>query len=438
MLRPFKKMFFILVLSALVLPLVVVNPVLGQDKPTGEITVWAWKPVWDGITAAKLLDGFATAFPDIKVNQVVYGTGDVYQKLQVAMSAGTGAPDVVLIEDSHIGQFVDLGGLSDMTDLVKSYSDKIVPYKFEQITKDGKVYGMPWDVGPVVTYFRRDALEKAGLSTDPDDVSKLVATWDDYLNTCKTILEKANLKCLELSKANNDARLYEMMLWQQGLGYVNSDGAVTVDSADNVATLEELGKFWDAGVTADNQPWQDAWYADFASDDAPVATHVEAAWMGGNYKNWIAPKTGGKWGVALMPSMKADQVRASNDGGSTFAIPDQSQNKDAAWAFIQYMVGTDDANVALYKSSDIFPGLTTSLSNDYFNQPDDFFAKQDVGKVYVDVAKQIPSATVYGVHYQEINGFVATAIQKYATGAASAADALKEAADAIRSTTGLS
>jgi maltose-binding protein MalE len=35
-----------------------------------------------------------------------------------------------------------------------------------------------------------------------------------------------------------------------------------------------------------------------------------------------------------------------------------------------------------------------------------------------------------------MNGYVATAIQKYATGAMSAADALKEAADSIKRDTG--
>src|SRR5262249_41210646 len=139
MFQTLRKVFFFLVLSALIFGLAAQHTAQAQDKPKGEITVWAWKPVWDGITAAKLLDGFAAKYPDIKVNQVVYGTGDVYQKLQVAFSAGTGAPDVVLLEDSHIGQFVDLGGLSDMTSLVKPYTDKIVPYKFEQITKDSKV-----------------------------------------------------------------------------------------------------------------------------------------------------------------------------------------------------------------------------------------------------------------------------------------------------------
>ncbi len=431
----FRRLLSVALLTAVALTMIGHVPISAQDKPKGEITVWAWKPIWDGFDGAKLVEAFNAEFPDIKVNRVVYGTADVYKNLQIAQTAGTGAPDVALIEDSHIGQFVDLGGLTDMTDLVKPYMDKIVKYKFDQITKDNKVYGMPWDVGPVVTYYRRDVLKKAGLSTDPDEVSKLVATWDDYLKFCQTILDKAQLKCFAQSKANNNARLYEMMLWQQGLGYTNSKGEISIDSPENVATLEVLGKFWKAGVLAEEQDWTDAWYADFSSTDNPVASHVEASWMGGNYQNWIAPKTVGLWGVALMPVMKAGQVRAANDGGSTFVIPDQTKATDAAWAFIQFMVGNNENNIKLYTTA--FPGLMTSYDDKLFAEADKFYDGQVVGKIYVDVAKTIPTASVYGVHYQEINAVVATAIQKYATSAASAADALKEAADTIRTQTGM-
>jgi lactose/L-arabinose transport system substrate-binding protein len=431
--RIFRRLLSVATLSALVLTMVGQSPALAQAKPSGAITVWAWKPIWDAVTNQKLMEAFNKQYPDIKVTPITYGTGDVYQNLQIALTAGTGAPDVSLIEDSHIGQFVNLGGLTDLTDLVKPFSDKIVPYKFEQTSKDGKIYGMPWDVGPVVTYYRRDVFQKAGLATDPDGVSKLVDTWDHYLATCQIILTKTQLPCLEASKANNDARLYEMMLWQQGLGYVDNTGKVTIDSADNVATLEELGKFWTAGVTADQKPWTDGWYADFASTDKPVATEVEASWMGGNFKGWIAPKTVGVWGVAQMPAMKAGQVRSANDGGSTFVIPDQTKNKDAAWAWVNFMVGTVDSNNAFFRDQNIFPGLTASYTGDDYTAADPYFAGQVVGKAYIDAAKIIPAASVYGQHYQEINGFVATAIQKFATGASSAADALKEAADAIRS-----
>ena len=127
-------------------------------------------------------------------------------------------------------------------------------------------------------------------------------------------------------------------LWQQGLGYYDKDGKITVDSAQNVATLEELGKFWNPMVVSEEQAWTDPWYAELNSPDNSVASIVEASWMGIFLKTWIAGGTAGMWGVAEMPAFANGQVRASNDGGSTLAISSQSQNPDAAWAFIELYV----------------------------------------------------------------------------------------------------
>jgi|SRR5579859_110514 len=409
-----------------------VVPTSAQSKPSGTITVWGWQATQDSIFKTGVLQDFNAAYPDIKVNWVVYAPGDVYQKLPLALSAGTGAPDVSVVEDSHLAQFVYLGGLSDLTDKAKPYVDKILPYKWTQGTKDGKNYSIPWDSGPVVLFYRRDVFKKAGLKDDPDSVSAAVATWDNYLTTCQTIKDKTGFLCFPSNKANNDARIYEMMLWQQGLGYTDGNGKVTVDSAGNVATLEELGKFWKAGLLSDQQPWMQGWYDDFASLTKPVASLPEAAWMGVFLKSWIAPGTAGQWGVAQMPAMKAGQARTANDGGSSFVIPDQSQNKDAAWAFVEFVATHAQEQNKIFAYSDFFPSLPAAYDDALYIEPDTFFGGEPTRQLYVQEVKLIPQAFVYGQYYSEQNGYVATAIQKFATGKMSAADALKEAATAIR------
>ncbi len=432
-----SKPLTIALLLVVALSLVQLPVAQAQSKPKGTITVWMWKSDWDNVKASKVLDDFAKEYPDITVTSVEIPANDVYQKLPIAISAGTGAPDVSLIEDSALGRFVALGGLMDLTDKVAPYKDKMIPYKWAQATKDGKVYGMPWDIGPVVTYYRRDIFKAAGLPDDPEGVGKLMATWDSYLQACKTIKEKTKHLCFPLSRANNDARWYEVMLWQQGLGYVSADGKVMVDSPENIATLEKLGEFFKADVVADQQSWTDNWYATFNKKDEGVASTVMAAWMGGFMRTWLAPDTKGLWGVALMPAMKDGQPRVANDGGSDFVIPDQSQNKDAAWAFVEYMLGRPDVQAKLFKATDIFPALTTTYKDPVFAEEDPYFGGQKVRQFYADVAPKIPQATIYGQYYQEINGYVSTAIQKFATGSMSAADALKEAADQIRQQAGL-
>ncbi len=408
-------------------------------KPKGEITVWMWKPAMDPIINSGVEASFKEAYPDIKLNWVVYGTNDVYQKLPLTLSAGTGAPDVALVEDSNLAPFVYLGGLADLTDRVAPYKDKMNAYKWATASLDGKIYAMPWDSGPVVTYYRRDVFKAAGLSDNPEDVSKALATWDDTLAVCKTIKEKTNTPCFMQNMANNDARLYEMLLWQQGLGYFDASGKVTIDSAGNVATLEKMGEFWKAGLLSDEANWTDPWYGRFKNLTVAdtVAIHVEAAWMGGNFKTWIASEAAGKWGVAEMPAMAAGQPRSSNDGGSSFVIPDQSKNKDAAWAFVEFITTVVSSQNRIFAYADIFPSYEPAYEDALFSEPDSYFAGENVRVYYLKASKIVPTGYVYGQYYGMMHGYVQTAIQKFATGAASAADALKEAADAVRSQAGM-
>src|SRR5919198_1076490 len=83
----------------------------------GQLTVWGWDAA---IKSLKVVDaGFQQAYPNISVKYVAKPPEDTYRNIQLALSAGSGAPDVSVIEDSHLAQFVKLGGLADLTDLVK-------------------------------------------------------------------------------------------------------------------------------------------------------------------------------------------------------------------------------------------------------------------------------------------------------------------------------
>lgn len=430
-----KRALFLIVLLVIGL-----FPAVAQENSdiSGKIVIWGWTAaINDTLQASGVIDDFLAAYPNVEVEIVNYQPTDVYTNLPLALTAGQGACDVCLVESSHLSQFVHLGGLLDLTDRIEPYVDSMNQYRWQDATLDGRIYAVPWDSGPVVMYYRRDVFEKAGLSSEPEEVEELVATWDDYYDVCATIKEETGLYCFAHNKANNSGRLYEMMLWQQGLGYYDAEtGEVTVDSPQNIATLETLGRFWEADLVSDNLEWTDPWYAEFASLDAPIATFIEASWMEVFLKSWIAPGTEGLWGVTRMPAFEAGQVRAANDGGSTFVIPEQSQNPEAAWAFVEFALTRPESQLKMFEISGFIPALETTYSDALFSEPDPYFAEQNTRQIYAEVVQEIPSATVYGPDYGMMNSAVATAIQRYAAGEATAEEALREAAEEIRANLG--
>jgi lactose/L-arabinose transport system substrate-binding protein len=397
--------------------------------------------VWIGGLAQnyyKALDpAFAKAYPKIKVKYTVIDYGGnadnpgLYQNFQLAVTAGSGLPDVVSLEDSHLGQYVSIDALADLTDKVTPYVPFLPAQKIQEASKDGKIFAMPIDSGPVALYYRRDVFEKAGV--DPTSL----ATWDDWLAAAKVIKDKTGLPMWQQAKARNNARTFESLLWQQGLGYVDAGGAVVVDKEPRIQqTLEFMGRTWTGGFAADNEEWTDPWYAAFNKGE--VATHPGAVWMSTFYKSFIAPDAKGKFGVVPLPRWTADGADTANDGGSSFAIPAASEKQKAAWAWIQFYTGQPASVMTWYKASDIFPSLTAAYDDPYFAQPDPYFDNQEVRTFFAELTTRVPSATVYSSDYAVMNAAMSSAIQRFAMGELSAQEALSAAAQEIRDKTGRS
>lgn len=411
------------------------------SKPSGKLTIWVQQANQD-VFEKTILPDFQAEYPDIEIEWVNYPPAEVANQMAIAIQGGTGGPDLGFTENASFAKLVELDGLMDLTQKMEPYKDQMNQAALKEGSKDGKIYTVPWDIGPVVTFYRRDIFKAAGLSDAPDDVSEMLATWDSYLSTCETIKEKTGLLCFALNKANNYGDVYLNMLWQQDLDLYSDDGKVLVDGPEYVATLEKLGQFWDADVVSDELEWTDNWYAvlNAKMDDAnvkPVATIPIAAWMGNFLKTWVAPDQAGNWGVAQMPAYSEGGTRSANQGGSSAFIPATSSNPDAAWAFAEFMLLRNENMIKLFEYSDYFPANQATYDDPLFEQPDDYFGGQATRQVYAQAAKEIPVANQYGPYSQTIRGTVTTAVQKFAMGQLSAEEALKEAADAIRTETGL-
>jgi lactose/L-arabinose transport system substrate-binding protein len=390
------------------------------------LTIWGWGVAIDGL---KLVDeGFTKKYPDVDLKYVVRSPTETYRQIQLTISAGSGAPDVSLVEDSHLAQLVKLGALADVTSRVRPYRKLIAPYRWKEATRNGRIHAMPWDSGPVAVFYRRDIFQRAGVN--PNRIN----TWAQYYQAALKIKRTTGVPMWPQPTARNDARVFEILLWQQGLGYVNGKGAVILDKSARIQrTLEFMGKFWKGGLSLNQEWWTDPWYKAF--EEGEVATIPEAVWMGTFFKSFIAPKAVGKWGVFRLPAWTPGGSRAANDGGSALAIFNQSDKKAAAWNYIQYHLGRADVQVQIYEKTDLFPGLTTAYRTPLFKTGDPYFGGQRVRELFVDIARKIPQAGVYSSDYQQMNSLMQTEIQKYALGRQSAKQALSNAARAIRQRT---
>jgi multiple sugar transport system substrate-binding protein len=125
----------------------------------------------------------------IKVEMIVTDADQYATKLQAAVSGGK-VPDVFYIEQANLQSYVHSGVLMDITELVEESDvdlDNIWPfgvdsYRFDgtlQGTPEGKLYGLPKDVGPFAFGYNKTMFEEAGLELPSPDQPY---TWDEFVD----------------------------------------------------------------------------------------------------------------------------------------------------------------------------------------------------------------------------------------------------------------
>src|SRR5690606_12435801 len=91
------------------------NTITKTDLPV--VTVWGWYPNMD-----KVVDNFNEGNDEVQACWTNVGQGnDEFDKFQTPISAGTGAPDVIMLEADRISNYVVQNALVDIADLGYEY-----------------------------------------------------------------------------------------------------------------------------------------------------------------------------------------------------------------------------------------------------------------------------------------------------------------------------
>jgi lactose/L-arabinose transport system substrate-binding protein len=404
----------------------------GAQAQSGEVTVWSWNIAASSLKAVADSAGFKAMYPDITVTVEDLGNQQVFDKSLAGCAAGgEGLPDIVSIEnfeaEIYWNQFPDC--FADLKSL--GYTDEIAAgfpdFKRTELEVGDVAYAMPWDSGPVAMFYRRDFYEKAGV--DPASIK----TWDDFIAAGKKIAEANPGVVMTQGDLAGDSEWFRMLANEQGCGYFSLDGqSITISQPACVMAMEKVKAMVDAGVIGSAD-----WGGKIAANNAgTVATQMYGGWYEGTVRS-ESPDLSGKWGVYQMPSLTADGPRAANLGGSSLAIANASDNKEAAWAYVNYALGTVDGQVTMLKAFGLVPSLMSSLEDPYVKEGQPYWGGQ---AVWVDILSTLPKIEpARGTPFQGDAEAIYRATQtKYLNGEyADAKAALDDAANQIASATGL-
>lgn len=404
----------------------------GNSGEKTKLVVW----VWD--SARKPLDlnleAFQAKYPNIEIEYQVNPSGDIFKKFLVSSTSGDAVPDIIASESSTLAKLVDVDSLLDITDRVAPYKDKMNEFKFTDATKDGKIYAMPWDSGPVALFYRNDLFAKAGLPSKPEEVEQKLQTFEDFYEAGKLIKEKTGASLISDSKTASNNRFFETIMWQRGLWYFDNNGNVKLDSPEVVQIGEYIKKLTDEGLVYDAEPWGDSWLNSLKA--GKVAAIVGASWFDGVLSGWVAPDDAGKWSVAKMPKWsKDDQYASANDGGSVLAINKHSEHPEEAWKFIEFMLGGEQEQLNMAVEGGLFPALESVYNETEFKQPSAYFGGQDVRSVFAEAVNQIyPQA--YTKDFPTANELTTDAFAQVFLKNKPVSEAFKDAAAKLKESTG--
>jgi len=397
---------------------------------SANLTIWSWNVAASALKST--LPGFNKQFPDIKVTVEDLGNSQVFDKTLAACAAGgDGLPDIVSIENFEAeifwsrfpDCFANLKELGYTADIQSKFPD----FKRTELEVGDVAYAMPWDSGPVAVFYRRDMYEKAGV--DPSTIS----TWDDFIAAGKKISAAKPGTVMAQADFNGDSEWFRMIANEQGCGYFSTDGQnITINQPACVASLQKVKEMKDAGtLTAAN--WDEKIQANTAGK---AASQLYGGWYEGTVRS-TSPDLKGKWGVYRMPSLTADGPHAANLGGSSLAISATSANKEAAWKFVNYALGTNEGQVTMLKEFGLVPSLLSAEKDPFVSEPQAYWGGQ---KVWADILATLPKIVPSrGTAFQsDAEGiFRATQAKFFAGGYPDAKTALDDAAKQIAAATGL-
>lgn len=196
------------------------------------------KPYWQG-----LIKEFEKENPGLHVKLQVINWDDIDGHVQ-NLVLNDKQPDIL-----NLNKFADFAeeDLLYKADEVLSQQvrDDFVPSFAENSKFEDSQYGLPFIASARLLFYNKDLFKKAGVSEPPK-------TWDDLKAAAEKIKAKGDIGYgMPLGKEEAQG---EFQLWMNGNGghWVDETGKWTIDTPENVATLQYMKGLVDAKLTQPN------------------------------------------------------------------------------------------------------------------------------------------------------------------------------------------
>lgn len=376
---------------------------------------WASSPSETALLES-LLYRFSVENPSITVKYEPI-TGDYKQALLTAIASGT-EPDLYYMDIAWWQEFAKNDVILPVDDLMSASGVKnedFIPSLIDAFKFDGKTYGIPKDFNTLGLFYNKDLFDKASLDYPTD-----AWTWDDLKTAAEktTDLTDATKPVYGICMAADPGR-FPIFVFQNGGTVMNADFTdTTLDSDEAIGAAQYYTDFRankTGAAPADvGEGWQGTVFG-----KGQCAMVYEGGWLISYMRDQFP---GTKYGVVIPPAGPA------GEGNLIFTvawgISKNTKNPEAAWKVVDFLTN-EASQTTVLQSGFALPTRISLQANEYFtNNPN--------SAAIFNGALNNAQPFFWGSVGSDVNDQMGKALERVYKENQPIADAMKQAADAIR------
>ena len=346
----------------------------GATTSTGPIKVWMSNNPEEIAWGKQMVEAWNAENPDQEVTAQEIPAGKTSEEvIGAAITAGNAPCLVFNTSPAAVPQFQKQGGLVALdsfeggADYVESRSgDAAEQYK----SPDGQYFQLPWKSNPVMIFYNKDIMEKAGV--DPENPP--LSTYDEFLDTSRKIVDSGAADAAIWPAPSSEFfqswfDFYPLFAAETGGQQLVEDGQATFDSPEGQAVADMWATMYDEGLAQKEEYNGDS----FADQKAAMA--IVGPWAIAVYGDAV------NWGAVPVPTSEGtspEETYTFSDA-KNIGLYSACENQQTAFDVLKFAT-SEEQDGKLLELTGQMP-LRTDLESAY---PDYFEEKPE----YTDFAAQ--------------------------------------------------
>lgn len=344
-------------------------PGAGDEQRT--VTVWLMKDSASDAFLKRFTKSFEDKNPGLRLDIRIQEWTGIGEKVSAALTQDKGAtasgdaadgpaPDVIEVGNTQVPQYVDEGGLLDLSlESARDFGmEEWLPGLADPGMFHSRQYGIPWYAANRVVIYNKDLFAKAGIKQPP----RTRAEWLDDTRRLNTHGDQG------IYLAGQDWYTLSGFIWDEGGDLATEHGGIWEGSLHTPAALRgmefyrQLQALGHGPKDADEEhPPQSG---EFAKGDVGQIVAVPGVAQAVEQQN---PELKGKLGYFPIPGKTAAKPGSVFTGGSDLVVPENTDDRDGAVAVVKALSG-EKWQKDLARTMNYVPNKTT-LSDAVADEP---------------------------------------------------------------------